>query len=54
MAFTHRGPALPDDVLVEVLPGTDVELEPALGQDPERRGLLRDDAGWYRRIGHVT
>ena len=50
-----RGPALPDDVLVEVLPGPDVEHEPALGEQRERRGLLRDDRRVVpdRRAGHV-
>src|SRR4051794_4902811 len=39
----RRGPALSDDVLVEVLAGAEAEGEPALAQQLHRGGLLGDD-----------
>ena len=48
-------PALADDVLVEALAAAEAEREPAVGQDLQRRGLLRDDGGVVAqgRAGHV-
>ncbi len=49
------GPALADDVLVEVLAAAEAQGEAALGEELEGRGLLRDDGRVvaHRRAGHV-
>ena len=48
-------PALADHVLVEVLPGAEAEREAPVGEDLQRRGLLRDDRRVVAqgRAGHV-
>ena len=50
-----RRPALADDVLVEVLAAAEAEGEPAVGEQLQRRRLLRDDGRVvaHRRAGHV-
>ena len=50
-----RRPAVADDVLVEVLAAAEAEGEPAVGEQLQRRGLLRDDGRVvaHRRAGHV-
>jgi len=55
LADVDARPALPDDVLVEVLPGAEAEGEPAVGEDLERRGLLGHDGRVVAqdRAGHV-
>ncbi len=49
------GQPLADDVLVEVLAAAQPEGEPAVGEDLQRRGLLRDDRRVvaHRRARHV-
>src|SRR5579875_1988069 len=51
----HRRPAGADDVLVEVLAGTEAEGEPSVAEHAERRRLLRNDGRViaHRRAGHV-
>ncbi len=43
MPDADSGPALADDVLVEVLAGAEAEAEPVAREDPQRRRLLGDD-----------
>ena len=49
------GPALADDVFVEVLAAAEAQSEPAVGEYLQGRGLLRDDGGVvsHRRAGDV-
>jgi hypothetical protein len=51
----RRLPALADDVLVEVLAGTEAEGEATLGQERHGGGLLGDDRRVvaHGRVGHV-
>ncbi len=55
LAAFDGGPALADDVLVEVLAAAQAEGEPPVGQDLHRGGLLGDDGRVipHRRAGHV-
>ncbi|SNT55722.1 hypothetical protein SAMN05216252_14017 [Actinacidiphila glaucinigra] len=55
MADVHGRPSTAHDVFVEVLPRTQAEPEPALGQQLQRRRLLRDDGRVvaHGRTGHV-
>ena len=48
-------PALADDVLVEVLAAAQAQGEAPVGEDLQRRRLLRDDRGViaHGRAGHV-
>ena len=43
VADVDRRPAAADDVLVEVLPRAEAEREPAVAEQVDGRGLLRDD-----------
>jgi hypothetical protein len=49
------GPAPAHDVFVEVLPGAQAQREASIGDDLQRRCLLRDDRGvvTHDRAGHV-